>query len=434
MATIFKYVTTPTGSLSGASMAQQTEDAINSIANTAEVARVTVLEAQTTIETALNTAKNAQTASEKGLIEIRQATQELSHLNIPSGDGNVGKFLGTDGTRLKWQGGMRFLGSVANVTELPVTEYTHGTLISGDISDSALETLQAVSNGGFNITVKGVLREISGLDFTGLTALSGIPAIINPKISDWGSCSYAETQETQTVTETLFPWVTPDATARIYAKESVLDSTDKLYNEDGSEYTGTAFVITATSDGSYVVMYGTETCIYTYSASITVSKEEAVTVRIITFITNGTGTSETISLGGAPTASEVSDISSSLQLASGTATNGQKVENLVGDTFYITTEQMLYFWNGSAWGRFTDYKVFNTVLTLSASIAQGTAITIPDSGTYVVGRNKLSVSYNGLDCYRGKNFEEIGTDGETSSVFKLLFDAKSGDEIEVTIA
>ena len=103
----FKYVTTPTGSLSGASMARQTEDAINSVANTAEVARVTVLEAQTTIEGALNTAQNAQAAAEAGLIEIRNALQQLSQMNIPSGDGQVGKFLSTDGTRLLWQAGIR---------------------------------------------------------------------------------------------------------------------------------------------------------------------------------------------------------------------------------------------------------------------------------------------------------------------------------------
>ena len=153
-------------------MARQTEDAINSVANTAEVARVTVLEAQTTIEGALNTAQNAQAAAEAGLIEIRNALQQLSQMNIPSGDGQVGKFLSTDGTRLLWQAGMRYQGQVATKSALPQTSYTHGVLVGGDILESALSTLQAITNGGFNINVGGALKEISVFP-TGVGDVSG---------------------------------------------------------------------------------------------------------------------------------------------------------------------------------------------------------------------------------------------------------------------
>lgn len=353
MAYTFHYVTTPTGSLSGASMAQQTEDAINSVANTAEVARVTVLEAEDTIEAALNSTKNAQSQAESGLIEIRKATQELSHLNIPSGDGHVGEFLGTDGTRLQWQVGMRYLGSVADLTSLPSTSYTHATLVSGSLADFALESLQTVTDGGFNITVNGALQEISGLDFSALTEFSGIPAIINPKISAWGSCEYSETQKQQIITTTLYPWITADATARIYADSTVLDSTSVLYNADGTKYTGMDFSIA--SDGSgYVVMHGTEACIYTPSAAISIDNEETVTERILTFTTIAEGEGATISLGGAPSSSKVANVASFLQLATGIATNGQKVENRVGDFYFVTALDVFRFWDGSTWQSFSE--------------------------------------------------------------------------------
>ena len=434
MANNFKYVTTTTGSLSGASMAQQTEDAINSVANTAEVARVTVLEAQTTIEGALNTAKNAQAAAEAGLVEIRNALQQLSQMNIPSGDGQVGKFLSTDGTRLLWQAGMRYRGAVASKTALPQTTYTKGTLVSGDILESALATLQAITNGGFNINVGGQLKEVSGLDFSGITALSGVAPIIGTAITDWGTCTYAETTEEETYTEYLYPWINQAGTARIYAKDYTLDSTSKLYNADGTEYTGSDFAVEAQSDGSYVVTYNGTECEFTASASISISGTETVTHRNLTITTKATGESASIGQGMAPSLQTVSDVSVALQLQSGTATNGQKVENQNGDVFYVSDEGALYFWNGTIWMRFIDALTFEAVLTLDADKASGTALTIPNSGSYLVGRNKLRISYNGVECYKGKNFEEIGTAGQYSTTFKLLFPVKTGDEVEITIS
>ena len=72
-------------------------------------------------------------------------------------------------------------------------------------------------------------------------------------------------------------------------------------------------------------------------------------------------------------------------------------------------------------------------ITLTADTTSGTAITIPDSGSYVVGKNKLKVSYEGLECFLNENFSEIGDAGSTSTTFKLLFDAKKGDRISVTL-
>ena len=429
----FKYVTTPTGSLSGASMARQTEDAINSVANTAEVARVTVLEAQTTIEGALNTAQNAQAAAEAGLIEIRNALQQLSQMNIPSGDGQVGKFLSTDGTRLLWQAGMRYQGQVATKSALPQTSYTHGVLVGGDILESALSTLQAITNGGFNINVGGALKEISGLDFSTLTALSDVPAILNAKISDWGTATYAETTEEQETLTYLYPWINQAGTARVYVKDVSLTSTSVLYNADGTPYTGTDFAIEAKSEGGYVVTYNGTECEYTPSATISVSSTETVTHRRITITTVASGANATIGQGLTPSLQTTTDVSVPLQLQSGTATNGQTIQNRSGDVYFVVDENTLYFWNGTLWIRFVDALSFQTVLTLEADKTSGTALTIPNGGSYLVGQKKLKVNYNGCVCYLGTNFEEVGATGTYSTTFKLLFDAKTGDEIEICI-
>lgn len=433
MANNFKYVTTPTGSLSGASMARQTEDAINSVANTAEVARVTVLEAQTTIEGALNTAQNAQAAAEAGLIEIRNALQQLSQMNIPSGDGQVGKFLSTDGTRLLWQAGMRYQGQVATKSALPQTSYTHGVLVGGDILESALSTLQAITNGGFNINVGGALKEISGLDFSTLTALSDVPAILNAKISDWGTATYAETTEEQEILTYLYPWINQAGTARVYVKDVSLTSTSALYNADGTPYTGTDFAIEAKSEGGYVVTYNGTECEYTPSATISVSSTETVTHRRITITTVASGANATIGQGLSPSLQTTTDVSVPLQLQSGTATNGQTIQNQSGDVYFVVDENTLYFWNGTLWIRFVDALSFQTVLTLEADKTSGTALTIPNGGSYLVGQKKLKVNYNGCVCYLGTNFEEVGATGTYSTTFKLLFDAKTGDEIEICI-
>lgn len=429
----FKYVTTPTGSLSGASMARQTEDAINSVANTAEVARVTVLEAQTTIEGALNTAQNAQAAAEAGLIEIRNALQQLSQMNIPSGDGQVGKFLSTDGTRLLWQSGMRYQGQVATKSALPQTSYTHGVLVGGDILESALSTLQAITNGGFNINVGGALKEISGLDFSTLSALSGVPAILNAKISDWGTATYAETTEEQETLTYLYPWINQAGTARVYVKDVSLTNTSALYNADGTPYTGTDFAIEAKSEGGYVVTYNGTECEYTPSATISITSTETVTHRRITITTVASGANATIGQGLTPSLQTTTDVSVPLQLQSGTATNGQTIQNQSGDVYFVVDENTLYFWNGTVWIRFVDALSFQTVLTLEADKTSGTALTIPNGGSYLVGQKKLKVNYNGCVCYLGTNFEEIGVVGTYSTTFKLLFDAKTGDEIEICI-
>jgi hypothetical protein len=72
--------------------------------------------------------------------------------------------------------------------------------------------------------------------------------------------------------------------------------------------------------------------------------------------------------------------------------------------------------------------------TLTADVAANTEITIPGGIYYVVGRHHLRVGYNGLTCYLGTNFTEVGNTDTKSNKFKLTFDAKSGDELDVWVA
>ena len=72
--------------------------------------------------------------------------------------------------------------------------------------------------------------------------------------------------------------------------------------------------------------------------------------------------------------------------------------------------------------------------TLTADVAANTEITIPGSIYYVVGRHHLRVGYNGLTCYIGTNFVEVGNTDTKSNKFKLTFDVKTGDELDVWVA
>lgn len=72
--------------------------------------------------------------------------------------------------------------------------------------------------------------------------------------------------------------------------------------------------------------------------------------------------------------------------------------------------------------------------TLDADVSANTEITIPGNIFYIVGRHHLRVVYNGLQCYLGSNFVEVGNTDTKSNKFKLTFDAKAGDELDVWVA
>jgi hypothetical protein len=71
--------------------------------------------------------------------------------------------------------------------------------------------------------------------------------------------------------------------------------------------------------------------------------------------------------------------------------------------------------------------------TLSANVPAGTDITIPSGAKYLVNRHHLRVAWNGLVLAIGQNFTEVGAQDTFSTTFRLTFDAKAGDEIDVWI-
>ena len=76
---------------------------------------------------------------------------------------------------------------------------------------------------------------------------------------------------------------------------------------------------------------------------------------------------------------------------------------------------------------------YEEFITVSSTIAANTAITIPNSHKYVVGKHHLKVGYNGYILSRGQGFNEIGTSGNYSTTFSLTFAAKAKDQITVWI-
>ena len=71
--------------------------------------------------------------------------------------------------------------------------------------------------------------------------------------------------------------------------------------------------------------------------------------------------------------------------------------------------------------------------TLANDVAAGTDIAIPGGIKYLVNRHHLRVSWNGLVLAIGQNFTEVGVEDTFSDTFRLTFDAKAGDEIDIWI-
>lgn len=70
---------------------------------------------------------------------------------------------------------------------------------------------------------------------------------------------------------------------------------------------------------------------------------------------------------------------------------------------------------------------------LTDAVEPGSEITIPNGLKYLVGRKHLRVSWNGVQLYRGQNFDEVGTDDAFSTTIKLLFAAQAGDELNAWV-
>ena len=71
--------------------------------------------------------------------------------------------------------------------------------------------------------------------------------------------------------------------------------------------------------------------------------------------------------------------------------------------------------------------------TLANNVAAGTDIVIPSGIKYLVNRHHFRVAWNGLVLAIGQNFTEVGAEDTFSDTFRLTFDAKAGDEIDIWI-
>lgn len=71
--------------------------------------------------------------------------------------------------------------------------------------------------------------------------------------------------------------------------------------------------------------------------------------------------------------------------------------------------------------------------TLANDVTAGTDIAIPGGIKYLVNRHHLRVSWNGLVLAIGQNFTEVGAEDTFSDTFRLTFDAKAGDELDIWI-
>lgn len=74
-----------------------------------------------------------------------------------------------------------------------------------------------------------------------------------------------------------------------------------------------------------------------------------------------------------------------------------------------------------------------TVTTITTAVASGNNWTLPNSLQYRYGVGTLMLFYNGAYMAKGSQYEEVGTQGEASSIIKLLQDFEVDAEIGIVI-
>ena len=74
------------------------------------------------------------------------------------------------------------------------------------------------------------------------------------------------------------------------------------------------------------------------------------------------------------------------------------------------------------------------VWTLTEDVPEGGALTLPDGLGYAPGRNLVELSWDGLTCHPGRQFEEVALSGAPeSTTLKLLFAAPAGSEFRALV-
>lgn len=73
------------------------------------------------------------------------------------------------------------------------------------------------------------------------------------------------------------------------------------------------------------------------------------------------------------------------------------------------------------------------VWVFNQDVAKGTVISLPEPMYYIVGKNHIRLSYDGVILSRTW-FDEVGTVDSTSNLIKLLVDVKAGQEMSAWIS
>lgn len=73
---------------------------------------------------------------------------------------------------------------------------------------------------------------------------------------------------------------------------------------------------------------------------------------------------------------------------------------------------------------------FETV-ELNSDINAGTPVTLPNSGSFIVGNNQLSIYLNGIFQSIAKDYTEIGTVGNTSDQIQFTFKLLANDTLTI---
>lgn len=74
------------------------------------------------------------------------------------------------------------------------------------------------------------------------------------------------------------------------------------------------------------------------------------------------------------------------------------------------------------------------VWTISNAIEINGVLSLPTGIKYAVGQHLVSLNWDGLECYPGSQFEEIGVAGQESASLKMLFPVPAGSEFHVRIS
>jgi hypothetical protein len=180
VATIAGYATTASNSASAA--ATSASSALTSQTAAATSATSAAASATAAATSATSAAASATAAATSATSAAASATAAAGYV-VPSQTGNAGKFLGTNGTAVSWNGAVSTDGgstiTVASGTTVPLTIQNNGTGNSFVVNDVASDTTPFVVDQSGNVAVGNTLSVGSTATVGGSTVNTGTALIAN---------------------------------------------------------------------------------------------------------------------------------------------------------------------------------------------------------------------------------------------------------------